>query len=343
MKIAIVNNQAPFVRGGAELLAEWLHDKLEEYGHQAEIVRIPFQWSPPERIVDHMLAARLVRVANVDRVVALKFPAYYVPHENKVLWLLHQFRQAYDLWGTPYQDIPNTPMGIRIREAVVEGDRRYLQEVRRIYTISKIVGNRLNLYSGLKSKALFPPLLDSEPYRCEEYGDYFFFPSRINAGKRQHLAVEAMAYVTSSARLVIAGQPETPTDLGRLMSVIREHGLESRVEVIPRWITEEEKLCLLAGARGVVYLPFDEDYGYVTLEAFHASKPVLTLTDAGGPLELIEHGRNGFICEGTEMLAKAIDELSEDRALTERLGQAALDTINERDISWDRVIRCLTQ
>ena len=343
MKIAIVNNQAPFVRGGAELLAEWLHDKLEEYGHQAEVVRIPFQWNPPERIVDHMLAARLVRVANVDRVVALKFPAYYVPHENKVLWLLHQFRQAYDLWGTPYQDIPTTPMGHCIREAVVESDRRYLQEAKRIYTISKVVGNRLNLYSGLKSKTLFPPLLDSEQYRCEEYGDYFFFPSRITAGKRQHLAVEAMVHLTSSARLVIAGQPETPADLDRLISVIREHELESRVEVIPRWIAEEEKLRLLAGARGVVYPPFDEDYGYVTLEAFHASKPVLTVTDAGGPLELIEHGRNGFICEGAEGLAKAIDELSEDQALTERLGQAALDTINEREISWDRVIRCLTQ
>jgi glycosyltransferase involved in cell wall biosynthesis len=343
MKVAIVNNQAPFVRGGAELLAEWLHDKLEEYGHQAEIVRIPFQWNPPERIIDHMLASRLVRVANVDRVVALKFPAYYVPHENKVLWLLHQFRQAYDLWGTPYQDIPNTSMGHRIREAVVEGDRRYLQEARRIYAISKIVGNRLNLYSGLKSKVLFPPLLDSESYRCEEYGDYFFFPSRITAGKRQHLAVEAMAYLTSSARLVIAGQPEAPADLDRLTSLIHEHELEDRVEVIPRWITDEEKLRLLAGARGIVYLPFDEDYGYVTLEAFHARKPVLTLTDSGGPLELIEHGRNGFICEGAEGLAKAIDELSDDRALAERLGQVALETINEREISWDQVIRCLTQ
>ena len=145
MNVAIVNNQAPFVRGGAELLAEWLHDKLEDYGHQAEIVRIPFQWNPSERIVDHMLATRLVRLANVDRVVALKFPAYYVPHENKVLWLLHQFRQAYDLWGTRYQDIPNTPSGHRIRDAIIDSDRRYLGEANHIYTNSKIVGHRLKL------------------------------------------------------------------------------------------------------------------------------------------------------------------------------------------------------
>jgi glycosyltransferase involved in cell wall biosynthesis len=344
MKVAIVNNQAPFVRGGAELLAEWLHDKLREYGHEAEIVRLPFQWNPPERIVDHMLAARLVKLPNVDRVVALKFPAYYVPHENKVLWLLHQFRQAYDLWGTPYQDIPDTPSGHSIREAVIESDRRYLAEARHIYTNSKIVGQRLRLFSGLESDVLFPPVLDPAPYTCESYGDYFFFPSRITAGKRQHLAAEAMARVTSATRLVIAGQPETDADLKRLMAVIHEHRLEDRVEVIPRWISEAEKLRLLAGARGVIYLPFGEDsYGYVTLEAFHARKPVITFFDSGGTLELIEDGRNGRVADGVGELAAAIDELGEDRALAESLGQAALETIDELEISWDRVIRCLTQ
>jgi glycosyltransferase involved in cell wall biosynthesis len=344
MKVAIVNNQAPFVRGGAELLAEWLHDKLEDYGHQAEIVRIPFQWNPPGRIIDHMLAARLVRLANVDRVVALKFPAYYVPHENKVLWLLHQFRQAYDLWGTPYQDIPNTPTGHLVREAVLDSDRRYLGEAKHIYTNSRIVGQRLRLYSGFESDVLFPPLFDSTPYNCESYGDYFFFPSRITAGKRQHVAVEAMAGVKSSARLVIAGQAETPEDLGRLMSVVHEHNLENRVEVIPKWITDEEKLRLLAGARGVIYLPFGEDsYGYVTLEAFHARKPVITLADSGGTLELIEDRRNGRVAIDVDELSGAIDELAEDRALAERLGQAAHDTIDELGISWDRVIQCLTK
>lgn len=344
MKVAVVNNQAPFVRGGAELLAEWLGEKLQEYGHQAELVRVPFQWNPPERIVDHMLAARLLRLANVDRVVALKFPAYYVRHENKVLWLLHQFRQAYELWGTPYQDIAPTPTGHRVREAIVDADRRYLQEARRIYTNSQIVGHRLNLYSGLESEILFPPLPDASAYRCEDYDDYFFFPSRITAGKRQHLAAEAMAAVTSSARLVIAGQPETPADLQRLQVVIKEHGLEDRVQVLPGWIDEQEKLRLLAGARGVVYLPFGEDsYGYVTLEAFHARKPVITMADSGGTLELIQDGRNGRVAGDVGGLARAIDDLAEDRALAERMGEAALQTIAELEISWDRVIRCLTQ
>jgi glycosyltransferase involved in cell wall biosynthesis len=343
MKVAIVNNQAPFVRGGAELLAEWLHQKLEEYGHQAEIVRIPFQWNPPERIIDHMLAARLVRLANVDRVVAFKFPAYYVPHDDKVLWLLHQFRQAYDLWGTPFQGIPNTSTGYRIRAAITGADRRYLSEVKRIYTNSQIVGRRLRLYSEIDSEPLYPPLLDSDSYHCEGYGNYFFMPSRINALKRQYVAVEAMAKIASATKLIIAGAPDTPGDLQQLMDVVHEHGLESSVEVIPRWISDDEKLRLLAGARGVIYIPLGEDsYGYVTLEAFHARKPVITLVDSDGTLELVRDRHNGRVAVRADGLADAIDQLAEDQALAELWGQAAQETIAELEISWDRVVRCLT-
>jgi hypothetical protein len=75
MKIAIVNNQDPFVRGGAEILAEGLRDKLLHAGHDAELIRLPFRWHPPQRVAEHMLAARLVELGNADRVVALKFPA----------------------------------------------------------------------------------------------------------------------------------------------------------------------------------------------------------------------------------------------------------------------------
>src|SRR6185369_9522660 len=113
MRVAVLNNWAPFVAGGAEHLADALVRKLAEYGHEAMLVRLPFAWQPPAKVLDHMLAARCLRLPNVDRAVCLKFPAWFVPHENKVLWLVHQFRQAYDLWGTPYQDLPPTAEGQR--------------------------------------------------------------------------------------------------------------------------------------------------------------------------------------------------------------------------------------
>jgi glycosyltransferase involved in cell wall biosynthesis len=261
-----------------------------------------------------------------------------------VLWLLHQFRQAYELWGTPYQDIPNSPTGHRVRESIIRADRSFLSEAKRIYTNSEIVGHRLRMYTGIESEILYPPLLDPESLRCEDYGDYFFCPGRITAGKRQHLAVAAMADVAGSSRLIIAGQPETAEDLERLTGLIRELELERRVEVIPRWISEEEKIRLMTNARAVVYLPFGEDsYGYVTLEAFHARKAVITLADSGGILELVRDRHNGLVPSDVEGLSRVLQELADDHNLAESLGGAAFSTLEELDISWDRVIGELTR
>src|SRR5438067_4450154 len=103
MKISILNVQAPFFRGGAEALADSLAARLQRRGHRAEVVRVPFKWYPAGAIPEHMLACRLLQVGagDPDLVIALKFPAYLAPFAEKKVWLLHQFRQAYELWATP--------------------------------------------------------------------------------------------------------------------------------------------------------------------------------------------------------------------------------------------------
>ena len=88
MRILIATVQVPFVRGGAEIHAKGLRSALRAEGHEAEIVAVPFKWYPPERILDHMLACRLLDLTEsagtpVDRVIGLKFPAYFVPHPHK--------------------------------------------------------------------------------------------------------------------------------------------------------------------------------------------------------------------------------------------------------------------
>ena len=45
----------------------------------------------------------------------------------------------------------------------------------------------------------------------------------------------------------------------------------------------------------MLYPPYDEDFGYVTLEAFLSRKPVITATDSGGPNEFVVDGVNGFV------------------------------------------------
>ena len=105
MKVLVVNNMAPFVRGGAEALAEHLVKHLEIAGHQAELLRVPFQWEPATRIPSQMLMARAFELWNVDHVIALKFPAYLIQHPSKTIWLVHQYRQAYDLYDAGHGKI----------------------------------------------------------------------------------------------------------------------------------------------------------------------------------------------------------------------------------------------
>ena len=344
MKIAVVNTWYPFVKGGAEHLAEALTAKLIEYGHEALLVKIPFEWVPSSKIVDHIFACRSLHLDQVDRMIGLKFPSYHVPHSDKVLWLLHQFRQAYDLWGTQYQGLPNSLEGEQLRQLIQESDNALLPEFGRIYTNSVVTSDRLRKFNGLSSEVLFPPLSNPESFYCSEYGDYIFCPSRITAGKRQHMLVEAMRHVKSSVRLVIAGLPETPEDLGRLQRTIASNDLGSRVEVIPRFITEREKADLFAGSLACAYVPYDEDsYGYVSLEAFQSWKPVVTFRDSGGVLTLVEDGVTGRVCgPEPEACAAVFDELWLARAQAKRLGEAGYEKMQSLNITWDRVVGALT-
>jgi len=344
MRVAVLNNWAPFVAGGAEHLADALVRKLAEYGHEAMLVRLPFAWQPPAKVLDHMLAARCLRLPNVDRAVCLKFPAWFVPHENKVLWLVHQFRQAYDLWGTPYQDLPPTAEGLAVRASVIRSDNAFLPECRALYAISPVVAARLKTFNGMNAAVLYHPLAESAHLRCEEYGDYVFCPGRITAGKRQHLIAEAMHYTRTAVRLIIAGAPEAPSDLEQVAGVIRRHNLEDRVRLMPGFLPETEKAGLFARALACAYAPYDEDsYGYITLEACHSRKPTVTLTDSGGVRILVEDGVTGRVCPpDPHALAEALDLFYEDRAAARRMGEAAYERMLALDINWDHVIAALT-
>ena len=344
MKVAVVTNQAPFVRGGAELLAEWLAENLESRGHRAQIVRVPFRWYPPDRILDHILAARMLRVDGADRVVAMKFPAYYVRHHSKVLWLLHQFRQAYDLLGTDYSELATTPEGRRVREAIVNADAAFLPEAERIFTNSPVTSARLAEFNGLRSEVRPPPLAEPDGFYTDGFGDFVFCPGRISPIKRQDLLVDAMAHVRTDVRLVIAGPADSPEHLQVLRKTIAERGLQGRIEVQAGWVAEDEKRDLFARALACAYIPFDEDsYGYVTLEAYAACKPVVTCTDSGGLLELVADGKTGLVVEpAPDALARAFDALYEDRSLAQRLGEGGNQKVDSMKISWDHVVERLT-
>ncbi len=346
MRIVIASVQVPFVRGGAEILAEGLREALWAAGHAAEIVTIPFKWYPPERIMEHMLVCRLLDLTEstgvpVDRVIGLKFPAYLIPHSDKVLWILHQHRTAYDLWDHPLGDLHHYPNGTQIRDVIREADQRFMPEAKAIFTISANVSQRLKKYCGIDSSPLYHPPQHAEQFYCAAPEDYLLCPSRLVPLKRQSLVLEALARTRQAVRVHFIGVADTPFYADELRRLALKLDVHRRVEWLGH-VTEDEKRRHYAHALGVVFPPADEDYGYVTLEAMLASKPVITCTDSGGPLEFVRAGKTGLIAEPTpEALAAAMDRLWQDRDQAQVWGRAGHASYQSLGVSWPNVIQSL--
>lgn len=348
MKIIISTVQAPFVTGGAEFLASNLKSALIKQGHEAEIVTIPFMDSPVESIENHIVASRLFDLSNswagkVDLCIGLKFPAYYIPHPNKVNWILHQHRAAYDLFNTEYSNIKDNPEGNYMRSVIYNADNNYLNEAKRIYTIADNVTKRLKKFNDILSTPLYHPCPDMEKFFSSEYEDYILMPSRINITKRQMLALEAMLLLKSDMKLYLVGKADNDYEKNRILAFIKTNKLQNRVKYFD-YVTQEEKIQLYANARAVLFIPLDEDYGYITLEAMAASKAVITAKDSGGPLEFVENSKNGFIVDETPTsIAAAIDELGNSVNLSKEMGKQSKKHLRDMNITWENVVKELTQ
>jgi glycosyltransferase involved in cell wall biosynthesis len=346
MRILIATVRVPFVHGGAENLADGLCSALRRAGHQTEIIAVPFKWYPAERILDHMLACRLLDLSesssrSIDLVIGLKFPAYLIPANNKVLWLLHQHRQAYDQWGKEIGDLHRVSNGQQVRAAVREADSKLIPEAKSVYTISAGVSERLRVFNGIESEPLYHPPKDAEEFYCAEAEPYLFYPSRLNQSKRQALVLAAMARTREKVRVRFAGLADDPRYDQRLRELAQKLGVADRVEWLG-FVDEKEKRQQYARATAVVFPPYEEDYGYVSLEAMLSSKPVVTCEDSGGALEFVQHERTGLVAEPSpSALAAAFDIAWREGDRMRRYGEAARKRYESLDISWSRVVRKL--
>lgn len=339
--VIVCEAQVPFVHGGAEVHVRELLRELRARGYEAELVSVPFKWYPKTEILPHAAAWRLLDLSEsngrpIDLVIATKFPTYFVRHPNKVAWLIHQYRAAYELAGTPYSDFRHIESDVGLRETLIRLDTEMLGECRRLFTNAQNTANRVRKYNGLDAEALYhPPRLASRLF-SRSYGDYVLSVGRIESVKRVDLLVRAMASVDRPVRLVVAGDGTQRANVERLA---HECGVSDRVSFLGS-IDDEQLLELYADALAVLYPPFDEDFGYVTLEAFLARKPVVTATDAGGPNEFVVDGVNGFSCPADpEAFAQAINALNDDRPRAQSLGEAGQE--RARVITWDGVIEKL--
>jgi glycosyltransferase involved in cell wall biosynthesis len=341
--VLVAGAQVPFQRGGAEWHLEALRQELVRRGLTTDVVQLPFSWDPRREALRSLLSWRLLDVSQaaavpIDLVIATRFPSYALRHPNKIVWLFHPFRQAYDLHEAGIDGFPDTPEGRALRRHVIELDTRLLKECRALFTTSDNNARRLDRYTGLRAEVLRLPLQDPRRWHFEGLGDYVLSVGRLEPLKRTELLVRAATQLPAPLRVVIVGEG---SQRAALESLARDLGVDGRVE-FRGFLADEEVRLLYARCGAVFYAPFDEDYGLVTLEAFEARKPVVTTSDAGGPLEFVRDGENGLVTPPEPVpLGRALARLLEDRPLARRLGEAG--HASTRGLNWDRVIERLVE
>ena len=343
MKIGLVSSAVPLVRGGYRLIVEWLAEELRRRGHEAEIIYLPTA-DGHDSVLNEMAALRAMRFSDVfDRVITFRPPAHVIQHPRKVAWFIHHLRVYYDLWDSPYRPFPDTAQYRALRATLIEADTAALKDAHKVFSNSRVVAGRLAQYNGVEAEVLYPPVLAPERFKAGEYGDEIVCVCRMEHHKRQHLLVEALGLTKTPVRLRLCGPSFDPGYAASLAAIAATRGVQNRIVFDHRWIEEEEKIALLETALAVAYVPLDEDsYGYPTLEAAHARRCTLTVTDAGGVLEFVVAGVNGLVVEPEPAaLAAAFDRLHADRSFAKRLGEGAFQRITELNVSWDSVVEKL--
>ena len=337
MRLVVAAPQVPFVRGGAELMAEGLVDALRARGHEAELVTVPFKWYPGTRVLDQAFLWRLVDLTEsdgrpIDRVIATKFPAYAVRHPNKVVWVLHQFRQAYDYDRTELGQFSESPEDRATRAAIERLDAVALAEARKVFATSQNVADRLRRFNGVDA-AVLPHPPQALPYRTAESEGFVLSVNRLDRAKRIDLLIEA-AKREPSLQIVITGEGPDRERLESLAS-----GLNGQVEFVGR-VDDERLADLYARCLAVYYAPVDEDFGMVPYEAFLSGKPVVTTTDAGGPLEVVHDRETGVVVapEPAEIARAAVylGEHAGDATAWGRAGRALAERV-----TWDACVDAL--
>jgi len=336
MRIAVCRPQVPFAHGGVEIFTDRLVAELRARGHESDLVTVPFKWYPGARVLTQAFLWRLLDLEEadgkpIDLVIGTKFPSYLVRHPEKRVWLVHQFRQAYDLDRTELGQFAESPDDRATLRKVHALDRVALGEATRLFAISRNVADRLERSTGLRAEVVPHPPQELD-FRCSGYGDFVLSVNRLDRAKRIDLLLEAAALDTT-LEVVIAG--EGP-DRQRLEELARDRGLDGRARFAGR-VSEEELADLYGRCLAVYYAPVDEDFGMVPLEAFLSEKPVLTTTDAGGPLEVVADRSTGLVvAPEAAALATAAGWLREHRDEAASFGRAGKAVA--AGVTWDRAI-----
>jgi glycosyltransferase involved in cell wall biosynthesis len=341
MKIIVCSSKVPFIRGGNEIVIEWLLQELKKRGHDVEEISIPLIWKKEEDVIKTYLIWRLLNLnesleISSDLIIGTKFPSYVARHKNKVIWLFHQFRQIYDWVGTELgYSCDNVPQ-LDTREKIFKMDNQAFREAKKIFAISKNVANRLKKFNNTEAEVIYPIPPNKQKYECKDYGDYILHVGRLERNKRVDLIIEAVKNIPSSIKLIITGDG---TEKKALQEKVTKYGMDNKVKFVG-WVDYDRLLQLYAEAYAIIFTAYDEDYGLVIPEAFLSKKAIITLTDSGGAVELVKNDETGIVCSpNAESLADGINRAILNKNKIIEMGNNGFQIVN--NLSWDYIINKL--
>lgn len=376
----VAPSPVPFVIGGAENLWWGLLNEINQNTpHQADLIKLPGpERNFSELIASYQHFSRL-DLSHFDLVISTKYPAWMVRHDNHICYMQHRLRGLYDTYHlmflpesfeTQHPGVqacqqmmrrpdachemlpefferlaalgadPSLPVetfqfpGAFTREVIhfLDGIGLAKNAIRKFSAISKTVAGRKDYFPPISAVQIVHHPSNLKGFYCAA-DDYLFTASRLDRPKRIGLLIEAMQFVKSDIRLKIAGSGPDEEALKQLASD------DPRIEFLG-FVKDSELVDLYANALAVPYVPFAEDYGLITVEAMMSGKPVLTVSDSGGPTELVVNGKNGFVVPPTARdLAEKIEYLCENRKECRKMGQKGWQSA--RQISWENTVLAL--
>jgi glycosyltransferase involved in cell wall biosynthesis len=337
LKIAVVTPKSiNGERGGAENLYEGLVQALKTAGHSAIQIEIPVDESSFEKILESYCYCYYLDLNNYDCVISTKAPTYMVQHKNHISYLLHTIRVFYDMFEIEY-DVHDREK--QKQRQIIQAFDRYALDPARIKkqcAIGKTVVDRLKksnpFWDQINFKVIYPATrLSAFNSPCD--GQFIFLPGRLHRWKRVDLIIKAMAFVKSPVKLVIAGKGEDEENLRKL---VKTQGLEGRVQFLGT-ISDSELLDLYSKSIVIPFVPINEDYGYITIEAFKSKKPVITCKDSGEPANIVKDTISGFVVEpDPRAIAEKINYFIDNPEKISQMGNAGFESV--RNITWDTIV-----
>jgi glycosyltransferase involved in cell wall biosynthesis/GT2 family glycosyltransferase len=294
---------------------------------------VPLSEATWEDVLQSYIRCYELDVSAYDLVVSTKTPTFMTQHPNHVCWLLHQMRVFYDRFDDEYGKLDTAQLTEKRRqqETIQLLDNLAFQGVRKIFTNGHETARRLKQYNGFDAEVLYPPVL-SEGHYCSGQ-DYFLLPGRLHRWKRVDLVLRAMQHLKPDVPLLISGTGEDEPYFRELAKN------DPRIAFLG-FVTDQELLDLYANALAVLFVPKEEDFGYITIEAMLSHKPVIVCTDSGEPARLVQNGSSGFVVKPDPAeIAAAMSMLLADRKLARDMGEAAYQSAPSQ--SWDTIVERL--